>query len=142
MVTDRSLRIREGVWQMREMTMTFANIQNLSVSQGPVQRFFGISDLQVQTAGGGGAAASGQAGQHQSMHLGFFRGIEDADSVRDLMLERLRRAKDSGLGDRQPAGARAPARKAVTSLGGRALDALRAVRAEATAMRQAAERLE
>jgi hypothetical protein len=28
-VTDRSLRIRAGVWNVREMTMTFANIQNI-----------------------------------------------------------------------------------------------------------------
>ena len=31
-VTDRSLLIREGVMSVREMTMTFANIQNIAVS--------------------------------------------------------------------------------------------------------------
>jgi membrane protein YdbS with pleckstrin-like domain len=43
--THRSLRIREGVWLVREMTMTYANIQDISVSQGPLQRLFGIADL-------------------------------------------------------------------------------------------------
>ena len=33
-VTDRSLRIREGVLNVREMTVMFANIQNVSVMQG------------------------------------------------------------------------------------------------------------
>src|SRR5207247_415100 len=41
-VTDRSLRVREGVVQIQEMTITFANIQNLSISQGPIQRLLGL----------------------------------------------------------------------------------------------------
>ena len=36
-VTDRSLRIREGVTSLRESTMTFANIQHIAVRQGPLQ---------------------------------------------------------------------------------------------------------
>lgn len=101
-VTDRSLRIREGIWHVREMTMTFANVQNIEVSQGPLQRIFGIADLKVQTAGGGGMAAQGKQGQEGvgfNMHLGYFRGIENAQEVRDMMLERLRRYRDAGLGD-------------------------------------------
>ncbi|MCO4761910.1 MAG: PH domain-containing protein [Myxococcales bacterium] len=97
MVTDRSLRIREGVWIVREMTMTFANIQNISVTQGPLQRSFGIADLVVQTAGGGGAAQQGQA--HASLHVGHFRGIADAMAVRDFVLDRMKRAAGAGLGD-------------------------------------------
>jgi putative membrane protein len=53
LVTNRSLRVREGVVRQREMTITFANIQNISVSQGPIQRLLGIADLRVDTAGGG-----------------------------------------------------------------------------------------
>jgi len=101
-VTDRSLRIREGVWAVREMTMTFANVQNIEVTQGPLQRVFGIADLRVQTAGGGGAATGGKQGQEGpglNMHLGYFRGIENAQQVRDLMLERLKSYRDAGLGD-------------------------------------------
>ena len=59
-VTDRSLRLREGIVNVREMTITFANIQNISISQGPIQRALGIADLRVDTAGGSapGATAS------------------------------------------------------------------------------------
>ncbi len=52
-VTDRSLRVREGILNVREMTVTFANIQNISISHGPVQRAIGIAELRVDTAGGG-----------------------------------------------------------------------------------------
>lgn len=118
-VTDRSLRIREGVWFVREMTMSFANIQNISVAQGPIQKMFGVSDLMVQSAGGGGAE------QGRSLHVGYFRGIARAQEVRDLILERLRKLKDSGLGD----GDDAP----IT-----VEDALREVRDEARALAAAA----
>jgi membrane protein YdbS with pleckstrin-like domain len=37
--TDRSLRIRAGLWRVQEMTMTFANIQQITVHQGPLQRY-------------------------------------------------------------------------------------------------------
>lgn len=142
MVTDRSLRIREGVWHVREMTLTFANIQNLSISQGPVQRIFRIADLKVQTAGGGGGAASTQGVQH-SMHVGFFRGIDDAERVRDLMLERLRRIKDSGLGDADDAKtmAEAPRTERGTALAPSLVVELRALHEEARALRAVAERL-
>lgn len=102
-VTDRSLRIREGVTRIRERTMTFANIQNLTIEQGPLQRLLGIADLRVRTAGGGDSGQQEQgAGKHahaESMHVGYFRGVDDAAGIRDVILSRLRRFRDSGLGD-------------------------------------------
>ena len=100
-VTDRSLRIRKGLFQVNEATLTFANIQQITVLQGPVQRLMGIYDLQVTTAGGGGSGGRhpGQHGQGTSMHQGFFHGIANAPEVRAMMLERLRHIRDTGLGD-------------------------------------------
>jgi uncharacterized membrane protein YdbT with pleckstrin-like domain len=102
-VTDRSLRIRYGLLAVREMTMAFANIQQITLRQGPLQRLLGISDLEVRTAGGGvsqAAAAHGVGqGDGASGHLGFFRGVENAQEVRDLILARLRQWRDTGLGD-------------------------------------------
>lgn len=100
MVTDRSLRIRNGVWRVQEITMSFANLQQVELSQGPIQRLLGIADVKVESAGGGGAANPRH--HHQigdSMHTGFFHGVENATEVRDLILERLRRFRETGLGD-------------------------------------------
>ena len=101
-VTDRSLRIRAGVWSVHEMTMTFANVQNISITQGPLERLFGIADVRVETAGGGG----GHGGPHgkgdgfgANLHTAVFRGVDDAEEIRDLMLARLRRVRGAGLGD-------------------------------------------
>jgi len=101
-VTDRSLRVREGIFGMREMTLTYANVQNISIRQGPLQRALGIADVVVRTAGGGGAT---DGHGHQSerlgggMHAGTLRAVDNAEQVRDLILERLRRLRDAGLGD-------------------------------------------
>src|SRR5690606_27352307 len=68
MVTDRSLRIRHGVWKISESTMSFANLQQVSVTQGPLQRLLGLANVNVQSAGGG------EKHRHQSedMHAGAF----------------------------------------------------------------------
>ena len=75
------------------MTMTFDNIQNITVTQGPLERLFGISDVRVTTAGGGEAAAQKKSGHGvgQNLHLGVFRGVDNPDEIRDLMLARLRK---------------------------------------------------
>lgn len=138
LVTDRSLRIREGVIHVREMTVTFANIQNLSISEGPIQRALGIADLRVETAGGGG----GQGNQKQlglNLHTAWFRGIDNAPEVKELIQQRLRALKDTGLGHREEehlavgAAASSGAPPAV-------LEALRALRDEACALRLAVSR--
>ncbi len=134
MVTDRSLRIREGIWFVREMTMTFANIQNVSVSQGPLQRTFGVADLVVQTAGGGGGAAEGTQGA--AMHIGHFRGIANASEVRDFVIARMRAASGAGLGD-EDAPASSDGQQTATS-DADVLSALREVAAEAAALRDLA----
>lgn len=140
-VTDRSLRIREGVWRVNEMTMTFANVQEVSIRQGPIERLFGISNLRVRTAGGGASASSGsQHGENEekSGHIGYFRGVDNAPAIRDLILERLKRLRDAGLGDPdQP--------QAVIDEDGEAtpaglLDAAREMLAEAQALRSVVER--
>jgi hypothetical protein len=99
-VTDRSLRIRSGIWRVDEMTMSFANLQHVMFSQGPLQRLLGIADLRVQSAGGGSVGGGeGQHSQVNPMHTGVFRGVENAIEIRDLILERLRHFRETGLGD-------------------------------------------
>jgi membrane protein YdbS with pleckstrin-like domain len=142
MVTDRSLRIRYGVWKISESTMSFANIQQVVVSQGPLQRLLGLADVKVQSAGGGG----GQGKEHdpggEDMHLGLFHSVTNAPEIRDLILERLRRFRESGLGDpdeKTPASP-APATAAAAATGvatAATLAAARELLAEAKALRAA-----
>ncbi len=103
MVGEQALRIREGLWSLREQTMTIANIQTMIVRQGPLQRLLGISDLEIHTAGGGGGAEGqeGEGGSQKSrLHIGRIQGVEDAVALRDRIAEQLKRHRGAGLGDR------------------------------------------
>jgi len=93
-VTDRSLRIRAGIVAMSELTMTFSNIQEIRVTAGPLQNLLKIATVEVQSAGGGGGGKGSGGG-----HVARFEGVSNANTIRDLMVERLRHYRDSGLGD-------------------------------------------
>ncbi len=104
MVSDRAIRIREGIVTVREKTMTFANIQNISIRQGPLERLLGIADVEVRTAGRGSSGAAGTHGSKQQplvepMHVAYFRGVSNAQEIRDVVREGVRRRRDAGLGD-------------------------------------------
>jgi membrane protein YdbS with pleckstrin-like domain len=97
-MSDRSLRIRRGIWTLSEMTITFENVQNVRVEQGPVQRYYGIADVMIDTAG----AAAASAGKQKSTAAGnqaVIEGIDNAHEIRDQILQRLRKSKTAGLGD-------------------------------------------
>jgi membrane protein YdbS with pleckstrin-like domain len=98
-LTDRSMRIRRGIWIIHETTISFVNVQNVEVLQGPVQRFFGIADVIVLTAGGGGGQQKGEASASSGAHVGMLQGLDDAGAVRDLILDRVKRTRSTGLGD-------------------------------------------
>ena len=126
-VTDRSMRLREGIFGVREMTFTFANVQNIAIRQGPLQRLLGIADVVVRTAGGGGGSTEQGEYQHagKPMHVGTLRAVDNAEMVRDLILERLRRLRDAGLGDPDD---RHPAVEVLRDAARELLEAARALR--------------
>lgn len=106
-VSDRSLRIREGLVRLREKTMTFANVQHVAIRQNPIQRWLGIADLEVRSAGGGGSDTGGGFVESlrnahaaaSELHVGHLRGIQDPEGIRDVIRQRLGRHADAGLGD-------------------------------------------
>jgi len=129
-MSDRSLRIRRGIWVIRETTITFENVQNVEMKQGPLQRHFGFANLIVQTAGGGGATTKEG---HTNPHVGLIEGIADAQRIRDVIMTRVRRSRRAGLGDERPDQAFVRAPRAGWSPAH--IEALRAIRDEIAALR-------
>jgi membrane protein YdbS with pleckstrin-like domain len=130
-MSDRSMRIRRGIWVIRETTVTFENVQNVELKQGPLQRHFGISDLVVQTAGGAGAVTP--QGHQANPHEARIEGVSDAHRIRDVIMSRVRSSRRAGLGDERPDAERQP-------VGGAGwtpahLEVLRAIRDEIAALR-------
>ena len=118
-VTDRSIRIREGALVQREMTLTLANVQNLRLSQGPLQKLFGIADVVVETAGGTSSLDTGGTAA--------LRGVRDAAALREELHALAERHRGTGLGDVDAHATNAPSTDLVV--------ALQAVRDEARALR-------
>src|SRR5215469_3465764 len=93
-VTDRCLRVRSGILNVHEITTTFANIQEVRLSSGPLQKLLGLADVEVHSAGGGSGKGSSDG------HVARFEGVDNAPEIRDFILVRLRRYRDSGLGEK------------------------------------------
>ncbi len=135
-VTDRSLRIRTGILRLQESTMSFANIQQVEIRQGPLQRLLGLADVCVRSAGGGDPPSGPKGhGEETSLHLGVFEGVSNAVEIRDLILERLRKFRETGLGDPEEAARHPPDPRG----GSPVAAAVAELVAEARALRRAAE---
>lgn len=113
--------------------MTFANIQQVSIHQNPIQRLLGISDVKVETAGGGGSRGTkgSDSGHGENLHEAHFRGVSNPGEIRDVILARVRMHRDAGLGEPH-AMERAESGTASTA----ALDAARELLGEMRALRQ------
>lgn len=92
-LSDRSMRIRRGIWTIHETTITFENVQNVNIVQGPLQRWFGFANLSVSTAGGGGSTEVSSMGAH----CGWLEGIANAAELRQRILQKAQH--NAGLGD-------------------------------------------
>ena len=135
-VTDRAARLRDGIFKVNEMTLTLANVQDIRIIQGPLQRLLGLADVELRTAGGSEAAPNPHTGQGlgPNLHLARFRGVDNASEIRDLVRERMQHARGAGLGDPDD-GVQEDAASGATEALARALQALTR---ESAALRQAA----
>lgn len=135
-VTDRAARLRDGILKVNEMTLTLANVQDIRIIQGPLQRLLGLADVELRTAGGSEAAPNPHTGQGlgPNLHLARFRGVDNAAEIRDLVRERMKYARSAGLGDPDDGVQEDGAHDATEAL----TLALQALTREAAALRQAA----
>ncbi len=140
-VGERSLRIREGALTIHEITLTYANVQNLSIRQGPLERLLGIANLVVETAGGAGSGGHHDRDASSGGHEGVLRGVANASAVRDRIQSHSRQFRDAGLGDPEDRaavgpGAAAGRRALARGLSPVAIERLREIRDELRALRQ------
>jgi membrane protein YdbS with pleckstrin-like domain len=96
LIGNKSLRVVHGALTREETTISYANIQNIEVTQGPLERVLGFKNLTISTAGASNVA------QGQLAHAVVLAGLPDADELRALILEMIKAQKDTGLGDAAP----------------------------------------
>lgn len=120
-----------GILFRREISLTYARIQDIHLSSNFVERWLGLARIQVQTASGSTSAEM------------TIEGLQDFEEVRDFLYSRMRGVKDTprsvspvaeeGAYDPHPRMLGAEAAEDLTG-------ALRAVTAEIRALRVDLER--
>ncbi len=79
-IADASIRHRHGVISPDETVVPLARVHSIDVTQGPVQRLFGVNELHVQTAGGGekGEIVLRAVSPAETAHLRAAAGLPEA----------------------------------------------------------------
>ena len=91
-LTQRAVHLKTGYWLRVEKTVPLEQIQDLATHSGPLLRAFGLSSVQLETAGGSPANGASDLLLH---------GLIDADGFRDAVLS-ARDALVAGRGGALP----------------------------------------
>ena len=79
-LSNKNLRFSKGIILHIEKTIPLENIQDLSFIGGPVLRWFGLTIIRIETAGGGGK---------HNHHMMSIIGIEEPESFKtDILFQR------------------------------------------------------
>jgi putative membrane protein len=79
---DEGVTMRWGILFRREISLTYARIQDIHLVSNVVERWFGLGRVQIQTA-------SGQSSAEMTIE-----GLPDFEQVRDELYRRMRGARD------------------------------------------------
>lgn len=89
-LTNKNLKFSRGIIFHVQKTIPLENIQDLSFIGGPVLRAFGLTQLKVETAGGGGSA--------HNQNIMNIIGLNDAEQIKTQILEERERVMRSMRG--------------------------------------------
>ena len=79
LMSEDELHVQRGLWTRERTVVPFGRVQHIDVTQGPLERRFGIGTLILHTAGTRGSAV-------QLPGLAF----EEAGQMRDVIREQIR----------------------------------------------------
>ena len=81
-IDEDAVRGNKGVFWKKRVNVPFTKITNVDITQGPLQRYFKVGTIHIQTAG-----VSGAQGSPAELKL---EGIRDLEGVKDSIMERVR----------------------------------------------------
>jgi uncharacterized protein len=81
-IDDEGVFMSVGILFRREMQLTYARMQDIHLSQGILERWFGIGTVMVQTAG------AGEGGNLRIV------GVKDYEAIRDYLYARMRGVRE------------------------------------------------
>lgn len=81
-VEEEGITMRWGILFRREVSLTYARIQDIHLSSNFVERWLGLAKIQVQTASGSASAEM------------TIEGLPQHEAIRDFLYSRMRGARD------------------------------------------------
>jgi putative membrane protein len=85
-IDAEGITMRWGILFRREVSLTYARIQDIQLTSNVVERWLGLARIQLQTASGSASAEM------------TIEGLRDADAMRDFLYSRMRGARDDKPG--------------------------------------------
>ena len=81
-IDDEGVKMKGGVVWRKHVTVPYLKITNVDLTQGPLQRYYNIGTIHVQTAGAGG-----KKGEKAELKI---NGIRELEKVRDMIVGRVK----------------------------------------------------
>lgn len=119
-IDEQGITMRWGILFRREVSLTFARIQDIQLSSNLIERWLGLAKIQLQTASGSSSAEM------------TIEGVREVDALRDFLYARTRGA---GAGPGAPATAHVPLIRNASPDMQELTEVLNAVAAELRALR-------
>lgn len=113
-IDDEGITMRWGILFRREISLTYARIQDIRLTSNVVERWLGLARIQLQTASGSSSAEM------------TIEGVPDVDGMRDFLYARMRGAADGGTAAAAALATTAPRNAAATSAADADMEALAA----------------
>ncbi len=92
--TEDQLRVEKGIVWKKYSNIPYQRIQNVDIARGIIARIFGFSSVNLQTAGYS-MPANGR-GMHSEGYLPAVS-IDEAEKIREFIIKKISKRKDSGL---------------------------------------------
>jgi len=99
-IDSDGVKMKGGVVWKKHVTVPYSKITNVDITRGPLQRYYNIGTIHIQTAG-----AAGKQGERAELKLS---GIRELDKVREVIIENIR-GLDSPAGNRKKSSTEEPA---------------------------------
>jgi putative membrane protein len=119
-IDEQGITMRWGILFRREVSLTFARIQDIQLSSNLVERWLGLAKIQLQTASGSSAAEM------------TVEGVREFSAMRDFLYSRMRGAHGAARGPHEVTASNASDADELTHV-------LQAVAAELRAIREQRE---
>ncbi|HSK19461.1 MAG TPA: PH domain-containing protein [Longimicrobiales bacterium] len=117
-IDEQGITMRWGILFRREVSLTYARIQDIQLSSNLVERWLGLAKIQLQTASGSSSAEM------------TIEGMREVDALRDFLYARTR-----GAGSGAPAASQVPSIRSASPDIQELTEVLNAVAAELRALR-------